>query len=119
MGMFDDVKCERVMPGDRQPRSCLFQTKDFACEMAQYEITSDGWFLKYGEPHYFHGHLDFYTHESDDNTGRSGGWWFQYAAKFTDGRLIEIRAVDIHHNKSGEREPDIVVYPRTSNQDTP
>ena len=116
MGMFDDVKCERVMPGDRQPRSCQFQTKDFACEMSGYEITSDGRLLKDGEPHYFHGHLNFYTHESDDNTGRGGGWWFEYDAKFTDGRLVEIRAIDIHHSKFGEREPDIVVYPLPHHQ---
>ena len=111
MGMFDGVKCGRVMPGDRQPRDYEFQTKDFACEMAQYEIASDGRLLKDGEPHYFHGHLNFYTHEPDDNTGRGGGWWFQYDAKFTDGRLVEIKAVDIHHSKFGEHEPDIVVYP--------
>jgi hypothetical protein len=102
MGMYDDLRCERVMPDGFDGRAHSFQTKDMGCDMAMYEITPEGRLMqhlnadddisgmfggervKWRDTH-FHGWLNFYTFI---NTGP--GEWHGYNAKFTDGQLVSI-----------------------------
>ena len=47
MGMFDDVRCERVMPDGYDARGrAAFQTKDFECQMIEYRISDEGRMLQ-------------------------------------------------------------------------
>jgi hypothetical protein len=105
MGMYDDITCEHVLPFEPKPRGNSFQTKDFDRLMEHYTITKDGRLLKREVEVPFHGMLSFYTY-TDDNM------WFEYEAKFTDGRLIEIRPISIYRN--GARGLQEVIYPPPS-----
>lgn len=99
MGMFDNVKCERVMPDGFDGRGRIFQTKDFDCDLDTLEITEDGRLMlhpyaAWGEEQSdapeeldFHGWFNFYGYGEDRV-------WHEYRAKFTDGRLVEIRALE-------------------------
>jgi len=100
--MFDDITCEHPLPADPKPPGTSFQTKDFDCFMDRYTITADGYLLRNGESVPFHGMINFYTYTRDD-------MWFEYEAKFTDGRLVEIKALNIYHQADGG--PDKVFYP--------
>jgi len=93
MGMYDDITCEHVLPFEPKPRSNSFQTKDFDRLMDHYTITKDGRLLKREVEVPFHGMLNFYTYTHDN-------MWFEYEAKFTDGRLIEIRPMCIYRNRA-------------------
>jgi len=98
MGMFDYVKCERVMPDGLDGRETIFQSKDFRCNMDTLEITEDGQLLRHSYDDWssadkkllppktidFHGWLHFYEYDKDKV-------WHEYRAKFTDGRLVEIK----------------------------
>lgn len=95
MGMFDDITVNQPLPGEPKPPTCCFQTKDFDCELAHYEITRDGRLLKEGADTGFHGWFEF--HEYDTRTHM----WWSYKAKFTDGLLIEICPVSIYENGIG------------------
>jgi hypothetical protein len=121
MGMFDYVRCEVSLP-DGYGNDNIFQTKDFDNLMHTYTIKSDGtlelseWFLKnreHEEPFKlkddffesikdwqramtterkerivdFHGAFNFYKFDSN-------GVSHEYEAKFTDGKLVEIKAVE-------------------------
>ena len=116
--MFDDVMCELPMPGDPQPKHLIFQTKDFECYMDTYTIKSDGTLWRSrsegrDEQVPFHGLLDFYTFESDPkDQGRGPGLWFQYEAKFTDGKCVGIECVEIRRSNFGG--PDEMIYERSS-----
>lgn len=109
MGMFDDLTCEVPVPGDQQPRHPSFQTKDFACLLDHYTIKADGTLWVSGDERIaahqipFHGMLNFYTYESDDikRDGKDDGWWFEYEAKFTDGKLQGIEVVEIRRSIFG------------------
>lgn len=47
MGMFDDVRCERVMPDGYDARGRVaFQSKDFECQMVEYRISGEGRMLQ-------------------------------------------------------------------------
>jgi len=46
MGMFDYLKCERVMPDGYDGRANQFQTKDFECAMVEYQISPEGRLLQ-------------------------------------------------------------------------
>jgi len=70
--------------------------------MDRYRITADGCLLKERSEVKFHGMLNFYTYTNDD-------MWFEYEAKFADGRLIEIQPKSIYRNDPGGS-PD-VFYP--------
>lgn len=112
MGMFDDITLgdDVLLPDGYQGRS--FQSKDLDCELDRYRIEG-GVLAKFccdlekdgdprphhiwpdqlhqyhrrinerWEPVAFHGWLNFYDFDQDDN-------WHEYNAKFTDGRLVEI-----------------------------
>lgn len=105
MGMFDYIRCERVMPDGFDGHGHLFQSKDFGCEMHIYTIEEDGrlmhedsgspwcsdpkpWPIR---PEPFHGFLRLYTLDGDPNGAEY--WWREYNAKFTDGRLVQIDTV--------------------------
>lgn len=103
MGMFDDITCERPLPGPTQPPYKSFQTKDFDCLMDHYTITGDGTLTKDGVPVPFHGMVNFYTFTPEH-------MWFEYNAKFTDGKLIEIQPVSIYEQGRNGGE-NVVFYP--------
>jgi hypothetical protein len=65
-------------------------------------LKADGRLLKERAEIQLHGMLNFYTYTDDD-------MWFEYEAKFTDGRLIEIRPISIYQNGAGG--PQHVFYP--------
>lgn len=99
MGMYDDIRFERMMPDGFDGRGKSFQTKDFGCDMAMYEVNAEGRLMqplnaddeiagcfggevvRWRDTH-FHGWLNFYTFVDDT--------WHGYTAKFTDGQLITI-----------------------------
>lgn len=111
MGMFDHIRCEYPLPGLDDPTSIDFQTKDTDEQyLHQYTITKDGRLIKdivHYEDHSdpkaegllalggcmtpvkdgeedtnYHGWLNFY------------GGDFEYNAKFTDGKIVEIQRVE-------------------------
>ena len=100
MGMFDDIKCKRVMPDGFEGE--WFQSKDLSCDLNTFEITDDGHLVQTGEcpieggkqdlptpkESDFHGWLNFYTHDKS-------GKWREYNAKFTDGRLVKIETANV------------------------
>ena len=91
MGLFDEIVCEYPLPGWPTHESPRFQTKDLDCSMDTYRISADGRLLRSrseGAPEWhdveYHGVIGFYT-----SLERAGGReWFEYTAKFTDGRLV-------------------------------
>lgn len=99
MGLFDDVTLDpEVKLPDPQPPNRVFQTKDLECYMHKYRITSDGRLMQLrfhdedgtwrDHDEEFHGILNFYTSGGDR---KDGTWeWFEYNAKFTDGKLVSI-----------------------------
>jgi hypothetical protein len=90
MGMFDDIRCEAKLPAiGPDPGTRDFQTKDFECLLDQYIITEDGHLLQNGESVPFHGMLNFYHFDTSIDT------WWEWSAKFTDGRLIKIEPIEI------------------------
>lgn len=91
MGMFDNLTCEYPLPAEPKPHEKSFQTKDFDCQLDHYTITDDGRLLRDGAAVSYHGTFRFYTYTSDD-------MWFEYEAKFTDGRLIAIQLLSIYRN---------------------
>lgn len=42
MGMFNYLKCERIMPDGYDGTGKIFQTKDFECDMSTYVINQEG-----------------------------------------------------------------------------
>lgn len=108
MGMFDYVKCHKsLLPG--APPAYVsddheFQTKDFACEMATYEISHEGFLSREGgvfvtrerEALEFTGAVEFYT---TNITGSGPGLYtrngedadsVEYVATFLDGKMQRI-----------------------------
>jgi len=98
MGMFDDVRCEVPLPDGWE--AGVMQTKDLDCELAKYVIRSDGRLVKRHPGAYeeareyaedidlnFHGILNFYGYDAEKE-------WHEYNAKFTDGTLVKIDAVE-------------------------
>lgn len=92
--MFDEVRCSRILPDGFDGNGVVFQTKDFACNLDSIEITDGGKLTKRdrdeeGAPAVeldFHGWLHFYDYSKDKV-------WREYAAKFTDGQLVEIKTI--------------------------
>lgn len=116
--MFDDVICEAPVPGRVAPDG--YQTKSFDPSLDRYTITSDGRLLRteydlavvpeedrahaWSPPFRrenkrevevpFHGLIRFYGFASGRPLiGYDQDDWIEYEAKFTDGRLVEIRDV--------------------------
>jgi len=101
MGMFDDVHSEFPLPDGWEGKG--MQTKDFESYMNMVTIRADGR-LVYDARHWqerdtktatdmnFHGYFNFYG--SEGRPGESDYKWHEYNAKFTDGALVEIVAVE-------------------------
>lgn len=99
MGLFDNVYVDQ--PGFDPDE--VFQTKDFDPYMHRYDITKDGrliftsWFEDDDgkgippEEMDFHGVLHFYTL-------RRNGEWVECEAKFTDGKLVNIKSHTVPKN---------------------
>ena len=100
VGLFDDVICEYPLPGWPEGEEPRFQTKDLDCAMDTYRITPDGRLLASRYEHAsdgtrrrvgwrdteHHDYLVFYT-----SVERAGDReWFEYRAKFTDGRIVDL-----------------------------
>jgi hypothetical protein len=92
--MYDDLTCEYALSGEPKPKDINFQTKDFGRLMDHYMITRNGRLPKEDSEVQFHGMLRFYTYTDDD-------MWFEYEAKFADGRLVEMQPVSIYKNSAG------------------
>lgn len=92
MGMFDDITCEHPLPAQPKPKTNRFSTKDFDGLLDHYTITQDGRLLKNGHPMQFHGSLNFQTYTQDH-------MWFEYAARFITGRLVEIQPISIYQRE--------------------
>jgi len=121
MGMYDNLKISaKKLPLSKEEQTTLgdnhdWQTKDFDCTLSDFEITDDGKlrFLniryewdenaksamfeftgKYGslvvkdkkwEYIEYHGYVNFYRSINDV--------WYEFNAKFTDGKLVNIERV--------------------------
>lgn len=110
MGMFDDITFSQEMPGEPKPKHPDFQTKDLECVLDRYHVDEHGIMRRREwepdartwiecDPRPYHGLLRFYTLEDIPGTGivgRRSHTWFEYEAKFTDGKLQGIRVIDIH-----------------------
>lgn len=82
MGMFDHIRCDWPLP-DAVDGSDM-QTKSLANTLSSYAISSDGRLLYAdGGETGWHGVMRFYR-------GERGGSWFEYEAKFNDGRLVHL-----------------------------
>ena len=99
--MYDDVECEVPLPDGWD--AVNLQTKYFGCELDLYTINSDGRLVRryvsasqavpYSECDMnFHGIFRFYGTDVEKK-------WHEYAAKFTDGQLVKIDAVDDETNE--------------------
>ena len=120
MGMFDYIRCEMPLPADPAPPAITwFQTKDVPTNqlyLEKWTITKDGELIKHGvscedrgdknaeagslerimgcmtpvpvpdddKSIPFHGDISFYHY--DNNTKE----WWDYVARFTDGRCTKI-----------------------------
>ena len=115
MGMFDWVDCKYPLPDGFvlpvQNNFDLFQTKDLECFMNRYTITEDGELLltkiDYENNHNnqptkinYHGIITFYGSNIRGVSARGyitkndePLWKREYEAKFTDGKLVEIKLV--------------------------
>ena len=72
------------LPGDPDP-DMAFQTKDLDPYMNTYTITPSGRLMLESNDVNCHGMLNFYRFDEDEN-------WWEYDAKFTDGKCVEIKA---------------------------
>lgn len=83
--MFDEIRCEALLPDSWNPGGAWFQTKSFPdpC-MQRYTITRNGRLLDSAdndlEPE---GYVTFYTHDHQQR-------WREYRAHFQRGELVEI-----------------------------
>jgi len=101
MGLFDEIVCEYPLPDWPEGEEPSFQTKDLDCLLERYRITADGRLLtsryrrgaedtESRELHTeCHGYLVFYA--SLERNGERE--WFEYRAKFTDGRLVDLQRI--------------------------
>jgi len=107
MGMFDTVRCELPLPGEPKPTSTAWlQTKDFHCYLDTYTIKADGTLQGPNGPMPFHGMMNFYTFDGPDLA--HNGMWFEYEAKFTDGKLDGIECVCIERTLFGNPDHEVI-----------
>lgn len=98
MGMYDNLKCERIMPDGYDGRKTDFQTKSLDCLLDNYTITKDGrflrklfWFKGQPEPEEklfpLTGEIVFYDYQ------RQKDEWHEYRAVFRRGKLKRLTSV--------------------------
>lgn len=91
MGLFDDIEVDWPLPDGFDGKH--FQTKDLECYMERYRITREGALERHRREgdtwtnEDFHGILNFYDYGPT-------GEWHEYNAKFTDGKVVGIEAVE-------------------------
>jgi hypothetical protein len=119
--MFDDVRCELPLPGPIKPKRLSFQTKDLDCALDLFTIKADGTLMRSGgctdDSEYaypFHGMLTFYTYEGGGRKEDGDGMWFEYEAKFTDGKCVGLECVQIARQPWGQ--PRVVLFPESTAQ---
>ncbi len=93
MGMFDNLRCEYPLP-DKEAQNEEFQTKTFNCFLDLYIITKDGDLILYSLKQnpvklLFHGDIIFYTSMGKSEKGDFK--WFEYCARFSEGKLKWIK----------------------------
>jgi hypothetical protein len=122
MGMFDYVDCKYPLPDAPPVQGDRFQTKDFEDRLLLYIITEDGRLLVETFDYYdvverdkdplgfgglqragerteevpFHGDFNFYTlagNPSKPEDYDHPDFWYEYCARFTEGRLTWIKRV--------------------------
>ena len=94
MGMFVNIRCDRIMPDGSSGSDRDFQTKDLDCCLETFIITEAGHLTK-NRGHYeerdvdlnYHGYIRFY----DD---------VEYIAKFTDGLLVNLEVLNDENKKN-------------------
>lgn len=119
MGMFDELKCEYLLP-DPIVQNKTFQTKSLDRALDNYTITRDGRLILHPARYeleseeeqppgpnvsempqaipegdaeiLYHGDIDFYT--SLGTPGDDDYEWFEYKARFAEGRLQWIQRVE-------------------------
>lgn len=95
--MFDDIKCKYKLP-HKEVQNETFQTKDFECLLETYEITGDGHLKRGNKKIPYHGVVTFYTALNNDYKDESK--WYEYEAKFTDGKLVTVKRVKNNEKES-------------------
>lgn len=119
--MYDQIRFEKrdQMPGPIQPQQLDFQTKDFDCYLDDYCIKEDGTLLRAERPDEgsewkesivaFHGFVNFYTYEGGGSKDSAPGLWFEYEAKFTDGKCVDVKCIEISRCPFGK--PRELLFP--------
>jgi hypothetical protein len=111
MGMFDYIRCKMPLPVPRPPEGTEFQTKDVPTaifRLDMWEITEDGrllriehrWWLPVDSPDSSLeqaidtddeiSHEIVFTGDISFCTGTREGEWWEYTARFKDGRCTKI-----------------------------
>lgn len=94
--MFDNLICLAPLPNDPPIPRDDFQTKDLDCLLDTYTITEDGlllharWNVEGELTVPYHGLIRFYYGDWSNDDQKMHAW-YEYEAKFTDGKLVEIR----------------------------
>lgn len=104
MGMFDTLKCKYPLP-EKEVQEDSFQTKSLDCLLDNYTITEQGKLILHRQRHYetaarkievdFHGNLRFYT--SKGSREENNYQWFEYVARFTEGKLQWIKRLEFNN----------------------
>ncbi len=99
MGMFDYIKCEAKLPRtDREVQKEVFQTKSLECFMNFYVITKDKELIRVSKKEknavLYHGDIKFYTFIENPKDKKLK--WYEYIARFTNGKLEYIRRLKAH-----------------------
>jgi hypothetical protein len=96
MGMYDTIYSRIALPDCDLPPEADYQTKDLDCFLEHYLIDTDGRLLRCrsiaedpldpsgAEDTHYHGDLRFGTTEPGDR-------FYEFVARFTDGRLVWVR----------------------------
>ena len=95
MGMFDDLTVEYPLPDIGKAQVREWQTKDLSRTLDRYRLTNEGILLRETTngvmPVNYHGYLEFYGNDGDGDP--RGKEWFEYCAKFVDGKCVHIERV--------------------------
>lgn len=98
MGMFDYITCEYPL-AETTVQDEQFQTKSLDSELDRYIIGADGYLYFYQwnddmsarrKRYDYHGDIIFYTGIGDTKDWDSPDHWYEYRARFTEGRLVSI-----------------------------
>jgi hypothetical protein len=109
MGMFDYVNCHYPLPGKVQPDTYEFQSKSTDCKLDVYTISKDGILsvernggsvagFRMSEESDYTGGITFYTYSKNSEFDESSTW-YEYAAEFKNGKLIDIETTLRHNEK--------------------